>query len=115
MVLKTFQAWKEDIDLVCVPALLLAFARLSGAANLRCTRFRISCLRRCNVHEVQAMMTADERRAATVPVGQQHSVTLQNSKIDPSVPPAPLERWVQLQAEADAISCPSNGATKGSE
>ena len=49
------------------PAVLLAIARLCSEG--REGMFRAACLRRCNVRETHALMTAEEHRVANSPVG----------------------------------------------
>ncbi|KOO29726.1 nfx1-type zinc finger-containing protein 1 [Chrysochromulina tobinii] len=86
-----------------VPAVLLAVARLCSEA--KDDEFKAACLRRCYVHETQALLTADEQRIASSPVG---------AKLKPPLmPPAtsngetPMARWKRLKAEPGAKPSPS--------
>jgi Holliday junction resolvasome RuvABC ATP-dependent DNA helicase subunit len=82
-----------------VPAVLLAVARLCSKDDM----FKAACLRRCNVHETQALLTADEQRIACSPVG---------AKLEPPLMPTstgetPMARWKRLKAEPGAKPSPS--------
>ena len=84
-----------------VPAVLLAVARLCSKDD----KFKAACLRRCNVHETQALLTADEQRIASSPVGAKLEPPLMTPVI--SNGETPMARWQRLKAEPGAKPSPS--------
>ena len=93
----------EDEDATIVPAVLLAVARLCSEANE--DMFKAACLRRCYVHETQALLTADEQRIASSPVGAKLEPPLMTPVI--SNGETPMARWQRLKTEPGAKPSPS--------
>ena len=93
----------EDEDATVVPAVLLAVARLCSDAKE--DMFKAACLRRCYVHETQALLTADEQRIACSPVGAKLEAPLMTPAT--SNGETPMARWNRLKAEPGAKPSPS--------
>ena len=89
-----------------VPAFLLAAARLCDHQTTVGKQFRAACLRRCFVHETQALLTADEQRVAKLPIGAPAEPPPTEASAAGGVE-TPLAHWTRLKGEPDAIACPS--------
>ena len=58
------------------------------------------------MHESQALLTADEQRAAKLPIGAPAEPSPAEATTAGGVE-TPLARWTRLKGEPDAIACPS--------